>query len=264
MRSRLLVIALVAVGALSGCTGSPEDEPDGEPVSVEPPAIGDCRLLEPDDIAGSSNDTDPVSCKDAHTAETFYVGEFTGKDADLEAEDPALGATVFDRCDKEFRRFTGADESLAMRTVLSWAWFGPSEGAWEEGARWYCCDVVGGTENAEALVGLPRTAKGVLLGIPDDRWLSCVDAATVAGAARIPCSEPHDWRAVSTIMVGTEKEKYPGDRVVEVRSRDSCSDWVGAWMNYPVTDYQFAYTWFPRGEWDAGNRRSICWAKTTD
>ena len=62
----------------------------------------------------------------------------------------------------------------------------------------------------------------------------------------------------------TEKEKYPGDRVVEVRSRDSCSDWVRAWMDYPVTDYQFAYTWFPRGEWDAGNRRSICWAKTTD
>jgi len=49
--------------------------------------------------------------------------------------------------------------------------------------------------------------------------------------------------------------------VVEVRTRDYCSDSVGAWMNYPV-DYDFGYTYFHQAEWQAGNRRSICWAKT--
>ena len=57
------------------------------------------------------------------------------------------------------------------------------------------------------------------------------------------------------------EDPYPGDRLSQVRSRDFCSDSVGAWMNYPV-DYEFGYTWFHEGEWRAGNRRSICWAKT--
>ena len=44
-------------------------------------------------------------------------------------------------------------------------------------------------------------------------------------------------------------------------TRDFCSDSVGAWLNYPV-DYDFGYTWFHEAEWEAGNRRSVCWAKT--
>ena len=31
--------------------------------------------------------------------------------------------------------------------------------------------------------------------------------------------------------------------------------------SYPV-DYDFGYTWFHEAEWEAGNRRSVCWAKT--
>ena len=77
----------------------------------------------------------------------------------------------------------------------------------------------------------------------------------------MPCTEPHDWRAVTTIVVGDEKDKYPGDRLVEVLSRDYCSDSVGAWLNYPI-DYDYGYTWFHQAEWEAGNRRSICWART--
>ena len=78
---------------------------------------------------------------------------------------------------------------------------------------------------------------------------------------KVPCSDQHDWRAVTTIKLGAPGGPYPGDRLAEVRSRDYCSDSVGAWMNYPV-DYEFGYTWFHEGEWQAGNRRTICWAKT--
>ncbi len=56
---------------------------------------------------------------------------------------------------------------------------------------------------------------------------------------------------------------YPGDRVAETRTRDFCSKSVGAWLNYPV-DYDYGYTWFHEAEWKAGNRRSICWAKTKE
>jgi hypothetical protein len=50
-------------------------------------------------------------------------------------------------------------------------------------------------------------------------------------------------------------------RVVEARSRDFCSKSVGAWLDYPV-DYDFGYSWFHQPEWSAGNRRSVCWART--
>ena len=48
----------------------------------------------------------------------------------------------------------------------------------------------------------------------------------------------------------------------EVTTRDYCSKSVGAWLGYPV-DYDYGYTWFHEAEWDAGNRRSVCWAKTS-
>ena len=42
---------------------------------------------------------------------------------------------------------------------------------------------------------------------------------------------------------------------------DRWADSVGAWLNYPI-DFEFGYTWFHEGEWKAGNRRTVCWAKT--
>ena len=155
----------------------------------------------------------------------------------------------------------GADESLALRTLLGWAWFRPTAEQWEAGARWFRCDVVGGTEDSVELPALPVTAKGALLGRADDRWLACVDAESVNGSPWVPCASRHTWRAVTTIVVGEPKERYPGDRLVEVVTRDFCRKAVVAWLAYPL-DYEFGYTYSHRGEWEGGNRRSICWART--
>lgn len=88
-----------------------------------------------------------------------------------------------------------------------------------------------------------------------------IRGATVAGSQKVPCSETHGWRAVTTIKLGEPGDSWSGERLVQVRTRDYCSDSVGAWMNYPV-DYEFGYTTFHQAEWKAGNRRSICWART--
>ena len=87
------------------------------------------------------------------------------------------------------------------------------------------------------------------------------DGASVQKSKKVPCTEKHDWRAVTSIKLGKPADPYPGDRLVQVKSRDYCSDSVGAWMNYPV-DYEFGYTWFHEAEWKAGNRLTVCWAKT--
>jgi Septum formation len=258
--SRLATAALLL--ALAACSQSAATSENDAADQVEVPELGACRVLTPEDISRPFNATEAVDCSEEHTAETFAVGTFPRNLADGAAvDDPQLGAFIYQTCSGRFQKFLGGDESLVMRSMLTWAWFRPTKAAWENGARWYRCDVVGGSETSEELSPLPKTAKGVLLGKPDDEWMSCANGETVAGSEKIPCSEPHTWRAVTTIKVGREEDPYPGERLVEVRTRDFCSDSVGAWMNYPV-DYDFGYTYFHEAEWKAGNRRSICWAMT--
>jgi hypothetical protein len=260
---RLAASAAVLLLLLAGCTGTTGASKGESTVApVEAPTLGACRVLTPEDIAQPANDSEVVPCGREHTAETFAVGTFPRELAKkAEYTDPDLGSYVYRTCSEKFEKFLGGDESAVIRSMLTWAWFRPSEAAWTQGARWYRCDVVAGTEESESLRALPRTAEGLLVGRPDDEWMMCANGATVAGSVKVPCSEPHDWRAVTTIKVGHENDAYPGDRLVAVRSRDFCSDSVGAWMNYPV-DYEFGYTYFGEADWKAGNRRSICWART--
>ena len=258
-RSAGLLAALLLV--LTGCAlgGSEDDEGSG---SIAAPRLGSCRMLTPEDVAQPDDDSPVVDCSEEHTAETFAVGSFPrGVAAGEEVGSPRLGQYIYDACNRRFQNFLGGDESSAMRSTLTWVWFRPSEEAWKQGARWYRCDVVGGGEQSEELLNLPETAEGLLSGRPDDAWMTCVNGPTVAGSEKIPCTEPHNWRAVTTIVVGDEDDPYPGDAKVETRTRTYCADSVRAWLNYPV-DYEFGYTWFHEPDWEAGNRRSICWAKT--
>ncbi|WP_067432707.1 septum formation family protein [Nocardioides jensenii] len=264
VRRLLLAVALPCALLLVACgKDDGDDRVDPDQVdAVEAPVLGACRDLTPDDVAKPSNATKTVDCTEDHTAETYAVGPLPAKFSDVEHDDEGLAIFAYERCSTTFQRFLGADESLVMRSVVSWAWFRPSEKAWENGARWYRCDMVGGGEQSKSYVDLPTTAKGLLKGRPDDKWMVCAEGPSVVGDVKVPCSEKHTWRAVTTIKVGTDTDPYPGDRLVEVKSRDFCSDSVGAWMNYPV-DYDYAYTWFHEAEWQAGNRRSICWARTS-
>jgi len=259
--ARAVAVPLATLALLTGC--APDDQGsnvDPEQVdSADPPELGACRVLTPEDTERPSNATKTVDCDQEHTAETYAVGPLPAEFDDASYDDEDLGVFAYQRCAQAFEKFLGADESLVMRTIVSWAWFRPSEKAWEDGARWYRCDVVGGGEQSKEYVDLPRTAKGLLARRPD-AWMVCVNGPSVTGD-KIACAQPHTWRAVTTIVLGQPDDDYPGDRVVEVRTKDFCSRSVGAWLNYPV-NYDYGYTWFHEGEWSAGNRRSICWART--
>jgi len=254
---------LLLAGLLSACDAGSVVPGAKDPADLKAPDNGLCRDLDAEAVESGTDDTEPVACTKAHTAETFYVGEFDADATkDTEADDPALAKEVATRCGGQFRKFTGATESLALRTVVSWAWWRPSDDAWEQGARWYRCDVIARSTSSE-LAPLPRTAKGLLLGIPAATWMVCADGATVADAPRVACTEKHTWRAVSAVSIGKKRDRWPGSRLVEIRSRDFCSDWVGAWTNYSL-DYEYAYTWFGKDDWDSGNRMSVCWARTKE
>lgn len=254
-----LLVSLAALTLLTGCLGLGSQRRAAADAAV--PDIGACRVLTPADVTRPTNDSPTVDCTRPHTAQTFAVDTVPAALAHASYDDSRVAAYAYRFCTAQFIDFTGADESLAMRTILSWAWFRPSTAAWANGARWFRCDVVGGGDHATRYVDLPTQTKGLLLGRPKDQWMVCADGATVAGGVKVPCDQKHTWRAVTTIVLGSATDPYPGDTLVQQRTKDFCSKSVGAWLDYPV-DYTFGYSWFQRPEWDAGNRRSVCWART--
>lgn len=92
------------------------------------------------------------------------------------------------------------DDSLVLRSTVTWTWFRSSNQAWDDGAHTWPCDVVGGGEQSRTFVSLPGTAKDLPHGRPDDRRLVCADGPTVSESVKIPCSRPHVSRAVTTLL----------------------------------------------------------------
>ncbi|MFL6062751.1 MAG: septum formation family protein [Marmoricola sp.] len=268
MRQRLLGLPGLLGACVGVCLGSLLLAACGNPFHHDdasdrrtPPALGACRDLSAADLTEPSNADAVVPCTRDHTAQTFAIGTLPASTG-TSWTDRRHGTWIYTTCTRAFQAFVGADDSLAMRSQLSWAWFRPSQRGWDRGARWYRCDVVGGPPETKHLRDLPTDAKGLLLGAPPDAWMTCALGPAVAGSTKVPCTETHTWRAVTTVKVGLPTDPYPGDRIVEVRSRDYCQESVGGWMHYPPA-YDYGFTWFKEDRWSIGNRRSICWAKTT-
>ncbi len=258
----MLAVALSA-SLLTGCASEVQGHNTDDSLvdAVTKPQNGACRMLTPDDVALPANATRTVDCKQEHTAETFAVGDLPAEFDDVDYDDSLLGTYAYRTCSTAFAQFVAADESLALRATLSWAWFRPSSKAWKKGARWYRCDVVGGSTATSAYRPLPETAKDMLAGRAPDAWLSCARGPSVGEGDKVPCSQKHDWRAVTTVKLGQPEDAYPGDRVMESRTKSFCATSVKAWLNYP-SDFEYGYTFFHQTEWAAGIRRSVCWAKT--
>ncbi|WP_158604392.1 septum formation family protein [Nocardioides mangrovicus] len=247
-----LLLAVVAAGC--GTTA---------PARTAAPADGTCRSLTPRDVARSNNDSPRVACSRRHTAQTYLVGRFPASLRRAAYGSSALGRYVYGVCQPAFVAHLGGDESIALRSLFSWAWFGPSKPAWAARARWFRCDVVGGPEDARAYRSLPRTTAGALAARPPEDWMACARGTRLAGAPRVPCSQAHTWRAVTTIKVGQPQDAWPGERIAQVRSQQFCSDSVGGWLGYPTTDYRYGSSVVREADWAAGERRSVCWAATT-
>ena len=260
-----LLCALLGIGVLSGC--SAEDQganTDSDQVdSVEVPKNGVCRELTPEDVAKPANATKTVACSMRHTAETYAVGTLPSEFDKASYHDAGLAKFAYQTCSTAFAEFVGADESVVLRTQISWAWFRPSQKAWDKGARWYRCDVVGGNSASDSYRSLPETAKAMLAGRPKDTWLICERGARLGEGEKVPCSQKHDWRAVTTVKIGEPADAYPGDQVMESRTGSFCKTSVQAWLGYPAT-FEYAYTFFHEAEWKVGLRRSVCWAKTNE
>ena len=257
VRLLVLVLSVLLTATACGSAGA-----QGSAASTAPPATGLCRMLTPAQVARPSNDGSPIACSEPHDSETFAVGSLPDRFAKADYDDPALDTWAYAACSHAFPAHLGTDESTAMRSVLTWIWFRPSQQAWDAGARWYRCDVLGGSADQHQYVDLPTTTKGLLRGRGDDHWMACAKGKSVASGTTVPCTMPHDWRAATTIKLGEMSEKYPGDKVAKAKTKAYCAESIDAWLGYPAS-YDYGYTWFGEREWKAGNRRSVCWAGTS-
>ncbi|WP_240770176.1 septum formation family protein [Nocardioides sp. GY 10127] len=257
-----LVTAAALLLPLTACSlGAGAGDSSGA-LQLEAPSVGACRQLTAADIAADSNSSATVDCSSRHTAETFASGELPARLADDAADSEQVSLWVHTRCTTRFEKHLGADESTAMRTILSWVWFRPTDEEWAAGARWFRCDLVGGGPQLDGYRSLPESTKG-LLATPDDVWMLCVDGETLESGQQVDCSSEHTWRAVTTIKVVPYPDTpYPGDATVESTTKDYCEESVDAWLGYP-DDFDYAYTWFGQDAWAQGNRRSVCWAETS-
>ena len=152
-----------------------------------------------------------------------------------------------------------------MRTIVSWAWFRPSEKAWDKGARWYRCDVVGGGEESKDVrrAAAHRRRAARRSSPPTTTWMVCVNGASVQRRA-----EDLVHRDAQLACGHHDQGRRPGGPLPRRPARRGdhprllLATRSGAWLGYPP-EYDFGYTWFHEGEWKAGNRRSVCWAATT-
>lgn len=255
---RLPVLLLTVLLTATACGGGA----DAGEVSTEQPSAGVCRMLDADAFTQPSNDGAQVACTQPHDSETFAVGTLPPTFAKSSYDDPAIDAWSYATCADAFPDYLGTDQSTAMRSLLTWVWFRPSKQAWKAGARWYRCDVLGGSVTQHDHLDLPTTTKGLLRGRRLDTWMACAKGKSVADGTPVPCSMPHDWRAATTIKLGESGDSYPGDTAVQAKTKSYCAESIQAWLGYP-SSYGYAYTWFGDREWKAGNRRSVCWARTS-
>ena len=164
-----VVAALALTVVLAGCKEDLAPGVDPAQVdAVEAPELGACRVLTLDDIAQPSNATKVVDCTDAHTAMTYAVGSLPEELEDAAYDADELGAFAFERCTTEVRQARSAP-TRASRCERSsrGRGSGPRRTAWDEGARWYRCDIVGGGDQTKELVDLPANVKGLCCE-PDD------------------------------------------------------------------------------------------------
>jgi len=231
----------------SASSTSPQDSGSPSPSATAPaftePEKGECRNLSAEDVPPRSNDTEPVDCSRRHTALTFLVGTYPARFERLTRQ-----ARVFasHRCGKAWRDAIGIEPTDLPLTVLSFGFFSPTEKEWNAGARFFRCDLLAYDDTD--LIALPGKGRLPLLaGTVPDALARCI----TDGNQQLPCSRPHDYRAVGTRELLGSSSSYPTRADFLARAGRFCPPLTG-------TSRWWA-TWPSEESWTAGARLMTCY-----
>jgi hypothetical protein len=135
---RTLLLALLAVAALVGCsTASEQDvarDESGDVTETDELGVfaiqnGDCLMM-PDDSADSVETVTAVPCSEPHSGEVYALVQSSGDDGEYPG-DVAINTEAAEECERTFDETTG----LVYATDPDWGitWLTPSEDSWNLG-----------------------------------------------------------------------------------------------------------------------------------
>jgi len=261
-------VALLALAVLAaGCDSS---TPSGTPTSSAPtthpalvlatelprPQEGRCYQLSYDDAVAPTTDAGHVSCREPHTARTFYVGTIDAVvDGHLLAVDSRrVQDDIAAQCTRRLADDLGGSADDLALSMFRAVWFSPSVEQSDAGASWFRCDVIALAREDE-LAALPRH-----LSLDDEGFGTCGTAEPgSSGFERVICSEKHSWRAIA--VVRHRGTTYPGAQQL-TDDQASCEDPARAAAADPLT-VVFSYLAPTRAQWNAGQHYGTCWVPTT-
>jgi hypothetical protein len=282
LRVPVLVTAAAIVGVVTACTadsstpGAPEpSSPPSNSSSPTPsttpgPAALDkprpdhdaCYRLSVDQLTQPTDESEPVPCKQAHTAQTIYVGRLpTEVDGHaLAVDSDRLRHEVATACPRHLAAYvagTAQDRDLSRFRVV---WFSPTLAQADAGARWFRCDLVTFGRGDALHRQSGRIPRGILSQGGLDEYGLCATAAPgSADFERVRCGLPHSWRAVAAIGLDGG-DAYPGQAAVRQDGDSECQDRVREQADFALT-FTYGWEWPTRSQWNAGQHFGYCWAR---
>jgi hypothetical protein len=211
----------------------------------------------------ASNGSQPVSCRQPHTAQTIHVGrlDLSPGDRRLPVDAPAVQRQPAEVCPVRLRRYVGGTTDVRRRSRFEVVWFTPTPRQAERGARWFRCDAVAvlDDQRLQRLPPGPRL-RGVLdrPGALATYGLCGTAQPGSQGFRRVACALPHRWEAVSTIDLAGGR-RYPGAARVRAAGDRTCSDRVQR-SSGGVLQFSYGWEWPTRTQWASGQHFGYCWA----
>ena len=278
-------LLLASLALLAGCSNDPLSSPPESPTtssttpgatdptsptaqdSPTPPAAAPvtatCRELDYSAISHYSNTTATSPCNKRHTAYTFAVETIPPgvSVAGVSIGNKSIQDAASSACNTAFTRFIGGDPASRALSRLSVTYFLPEQHEFNAGAHWVRCDVVA-LKTANSLATLPDNLNGFLSNAKalDDFGVCSDGVPGASGSALVICSEPHTYRALAALRLGTETDPYPGVAVAGTEGQKRCSSYLADTLG--DTGYTYGWTYPTAADWGTGQRFGYCWNLT--
>ena len=273
-KTRLVVGAALVLALSGGCTSDPSDQKPPPSQSAaskpratpppEPPERGSCYRLTYEEALAPTADRGSVDCAKTHSSQTYTVGRLaTELNGHLLAVDStAVQTQVARRCPVTLGAYLGATDEQLRLSMLRAVWFTPSVEDSDAGSNWFRCDVIA-LAGEDRLARVTGTLEGIL-AVAKSRaaYAMCGTAEPgTTGFQRVPCGEPHSWRAIRSVPLDPEQTdgSYPGEDVVREAGAEPCAA-AAREIAEDALDYEWGYEWPTRQQWAAGQTYGRCWA----
>jgi hypothetical protein len=204
--------------------------------------------------------TPPEPCTRPHAMETFHVGQFPADVTGLPKPGDAQYRAPFEDCERKATDFLGGnwyDGRLYLTVTL------PSSEQWDDGGRWYRCELV----ETKTLNGLHVAQRETSLSgalreaAPLAQRCAVLDTLSGGGYGQNPadCAQAHDTEYAGSFMAAdapfpTEQQRG----ALFDNCRDTVAGFTGGTSHGIKVDY---LAWLANyADWTRGNRWVRCYA----